>query len=153
ATWSPTRPRHFTKRSRAWRSIASTRPPTRGARERADLEAATTKRRTWEGANMRTTAAILIASLSGLTAVGLATPGVAQALNDKPIVVDGYRYGGQLPVGSDKNLDALRVLIKATDSMGQLRANHAGNVQWLLLGDTTAAWMIDGDGKWNGVDS
>lgn len=102
---------------------------------------------------MRRTAAILIASLSALAAGASATAANAQLLNDKPIVVDGYRYGGQLPVGADKNLDALRVLIKATDSMGQLRANHAGGAQWLLLGDTTAAWMIDGDGKWNGVDS
>jgi len=109
---------------------------------------------------MGRTAAMLMASLSVLAMVGSVTgstaqtaPQAAQTLGSNSIIVDGYRYGGNLPVGADKNLDALRVLIKASDAMGMLRANHNGAAQWLLLGDSTAGWMLDGDGKWNGVDS
>jgi hypothetical protein len=102
---------------------------------------------------MRKNIAILTASFSAFAALAFCTAGSAQTLGSNSIVIDGYRYGGNLPVGADKNLDPLRVLIKATDAMGMLRANRAGNSQWLLLGDTTSGWLIDGDGKWNGVDS
>ena len=102
---------------------------------------------------MRRNTAILAASLSAFAALAFSTAGSAQTLGSNSVVIDGYRYGGNLPVGADKNLDPVRVLIKATDTMGMLRANHAGNSQWLLLGDTTSGWLIDGDGKWNGVDS
>lgn len=111
---------------------------------------------------MRRTAAMLTASLSAVAMVGSVTgstaqtvpaPQAAQTLGSNSIVIDGYRYGGNLPVGADKNPDALRVLIKASDAMGMLRANHNGAAQWLLLGDSTAGWMLDGAGKWNGVDS
>src|ERR1700732_5239565 len=114
------------------------------------------------GTDMRRTAAMLMASFSGLAMIAFATASTAQTaptppapttLGSNSIVIDGYRYGGDLPVGADKNLDPLKVLIKAADAMGMLRANHNGNSQWLLLGDSTSGWMIDGDGKWNGADS
>src|SRR5688572_19281700 len=65
-------------------------------------------------------------------------------------VVDGYKYGGQLPVGSDKNLDALRMLIKAADGMGQLRDNQYGGALYLVIGDTTNAMRVNAKGTWNG---
>jgi hypothetical protein len=60
--------------------------------------------------------------------------------------VDGYRYGGELPVGSEKNLDALRVLIKAAEGTGMVRLQSP----YLVLGDTTNALRINGTGTYNG---
>jgi hypothetical protein len=80
-------------------------------------------------------------------AQGISGPGL---LGPKFIAVDGYKYGGGLPVGVDKNLDALRVLIKAADAMGQLRDNQYGGSQYLVLGDTTNAMRMVANGKVNG---
>jgi hypothetical protein len=63
---------------------------------------------------------------------------------------EGFYYGGQLPVGAEKNADALRVLIKASDALGQLRGNQYGGSTYLVLGDTSAAMRINADGTWNG---
>jgi hypothetical protein len=70
----------------------------------------------------------------------------ATTLGTRPIQVDGYRYGGELPVGSDKNLDALRVLIKAAEGTGMVRLQSP----YLVLGDTTNALRINGTGTYNG---
>jgi hypothetical protein len=93
---------------------------------------------------------LIAASLAVLAATALVTTASAEVLGAKPITVDNFKYGGNLPVGSDKNLDALKVLIKAADSMGQLRDNQYGGSLYLVLGDTTNAMRINADGTWNG---
>jgi hypothetical protein len=102
---------------------------------------------------MRNTTSLIAASLAALAATGLVTAASADVLGAKPIVVDGYRYGGGLVMGADKNLDAVRLLIKAADAMGQLRDNQYGGSTYLVLGDTTNAMRIDADGTWNGAKS
>jgi hypothetical protein len=99
---------------------------------------------------MRYSKSLIAASVAILAATAFAATASAELLGAKPIVVDGYKYGGNLPVGSDKNLDALKVLIKAADSMGQLRDNQYGGSLYLVLGDTTNAMRINADGTWNG---
>jgi hypothetical protein len=75
-----------------------------------------------------------------------------KVLGDKFIVVDGRRYGGCLPVGSDKNIDAVRVLIKAATATGQWRDNQYGGgaERYLVIGDTSPKKSIVGAGTWNG---
>jgi hypothetical protein len=71
---------------------------------------------------------------------------------EKFIVIDGYRYGGCLPVGADKNMDAMRVLIKAAQGTGQWRDNRygGGGERYLVIGDTSTKKQIVGKGTWNG---
>jgi hypothetical protein len=78
--------------------------------------------------------------------------GTDKVLGEKFIVVDGRRYGGCLPVGADKNLDALRVLIKASQATGQWRDNQYGGgaERYLVIGDTSTKKSIVGTGTWNG---
>jgi hypothetical protein len=93
---------------------------------------------------------LMAASLAVIAATAMAATATAAVLGAMPIVVDGYKYGGNLPVGSDKNMEALRVLIKAADSMGQLRDNQYGGSQYLVIGDTTNAMRMNATGTWNG---
>jgi hypothetical protein len=79
-----------------------------------------------------------------------AAPAAPKVLGAMPIVVDGYKYGGQLPIGADKNLEPLKMLIKAADAMGQLRDNSYGGALYLVLGDTTNAMRMNATGTWNG---
>ncbi len=99
-------------------------------------------------------AGMAIAAVSAAQAAAPAAPAAAPAAGAKlgamPMVVDGYKYGGLLPVGSDKNLDAVRMLIKAADGMGQLRDNQYGGALYLVIGDTTNAMRVNGTGTWNG---
>jgi hypothetical protein len=87
-------------------------------------------------------------SVSGaaLAASILVTAASAEVLGTKFIDVDRFKYGGNLVVGADKNLDAMRVLIKAADGIGMVRL-QAG---MLVIGDTTNALRIDGNGTYNG---
>jgi hypothetical protein len=106
----------------------------------------------------------LLAGLSVVAvAVGAAFASAASAqqaqstpfLGANFINFEGYKYGGMLPVGADKNPDALRILIRAANSLGQMRDNQyqadpkVGGY-YLVLGDTSLAMRIDGDGTWNG---
>ncbi len=68
-------------------------------------------------------------------------------LGTKFVAIDGYKYGGRLPVNTDKNADAVRLLIKAADATGNLRGSVG---PYLVLGETTAALRINAEGKWNG---
>jgi hypothetical protein len=108
---------------------------------------------------MRYNKSLIAASLAVLAATALAATASAEVVNGKevlggkPITVDNFKYGGNLPVGADKNLDALKVLIKSADSMGQLRDNQYGGSLYLVLGDTTNAMRINADGTWNGQKS
>src|ERR1700732_1195035 len=105
-------------------------------------------------------------TLSALLAASLAAASAASAsaavLGAKPVAIDVYFYGGGLAAGADKNLDAVRQLIKAADAMGQLRDNGGAPIQYvanppntnyLVLGDTTLGMRIDADGTWNGQKS
>ncbi len=72
--------------------------------------------------------------------------------------LDGFRFGGCLARGADKNTDALRVLIKAAQATGQFRNNAyafaGGNaVSYLILGDSTAFSRVVGKGQWMGQDA
>jgi hypothetical protein len=107
------------------------------------------QRQTQSGGNMRRT---LMAAVS-LAALAYATGAYADPLGAKAVVIDGYRYGGGLAVGADKNLDAVRVLIGAADAMGQLRDNQYGGSTYLVIGDTTNGMRVDADGTWNGAKS
>jgi len=97
---------------------------------------------------------LLAASLAVLAATALAGTASAlppgEMLGANAITIDGFKYGGNLPVGADKNVDALKVLIKAADAMGQLRDNQYGGSLYLVLGDTTNAMRINAEGTWNG---
>jgi hypothetical protein len=112
---------------------------------------------------MRTTRPIQIVAASVLASTAFAWTASAEPIGAKPVIIDGYKFGGMLPAGSEKNLDPVRLLIKAADAMGQLRDNGpapisypagttAGNV-YLVLGDTTIGLRIDADGTWNGQKS
>ncbi len=103
----------------------------------------------------------LIASLfAGAATMALAGAGLAQAaapaapaskyVGSTWIIVDGYKYGGQIPTGSDKNMPVLKVLIEVADALGQLRDNQYGGSTHLVLGDTTPMKRIVGEGTWNG---
>jgi len=101
---------------------------------------------------MRYHKSMIAASLAVVAATAFAATASAEVVNGKevlgakPIVVDNFKYGGNLPVGADKNLDALKVLIKSADSMGQLRDNQYGGALYLVIGDTTNAMRINADG-------
>jgi len=56
-----------------------------------------------------------------------------------------------LPVGSEKNLDGMRLLVKSANAMGMLRDNR--QITFLYLGDTALAMRVDADGTWNGQKS
>jgi hypothetical protein len=58
-------------------------------------------------------------------------------------------------VGADKNLDAVRVLIKAAQGTGQWRDNRygGGGERYLVIGDTSAKKQIVGKGTWNGQNA
>jgi hypothetical protein len=70
------------------------------------------------------------------------------------IVIDGYRYGGCLARGADKNVDAVRVLISAAQATGQFRNDAYGFdtkiATYLVLGDTSEANRMEGSGTWKG---
>jgi hypothetical protein len=102
---------------------------------------------------MRHTKSFFAVSLAALATAAFVTTASADVLGAKPIQVDGYKYGGNLVVGADKNVDALRALIRAADAMGQLRDNQYGGAQYLVLGDTTNAMRMDATGTWNGVQN
>src|ERR1051325_8310839 len=106
---------------------------------------------------MRYSKSLIAASLAVLAATALAATASAlppgEMLGANAITVDGFKYGGNLPVGADKNLDALKGLIKSADSMGQLRDNQYGGSLYLVLGDTTNAMRINAEGTWNGQKS
>jgi hypothetical protein len=100
---------------------------------------------------------------AGVAAVALAATAWAQAAAPAPapapaqkylgsnfMSIDGYKYGGQIPTGSDQNMEAFKILIKVADAMGQLRDNQYGGSTHLVLGDTTPAKRIVGEGTWNG---
>jgi hypothetical protein len=89
----------------------------------------------------------LVAIAGSASAQNVSGPGL---LGNKWIAIDGYKYGGGLPVGTDKNLDAVRVLIKTADALGQMRDNQYGGAQWLVLGDTTNAMRIVANGTLDG---
>src|SRR5207237_10927692 len=100
---------------------------------------------------------MIAASCAGVAAVALTGTAWAQGaasaekyLGSNFISIDGYRYGGQIPTGSDKNMEALKILIKVADAMGQLRDNQYGGSTHLVLGDTTPSKRIVGEGTWNG---
>jgi hypothetical protein len=106
---------------------------------------------------------MIAASFAGVAAVTLAgtvwaqaaapaaAPAAAQKyLGSNFITIDGFRYGGQIPTGSDKNMDALKLLVKVADALGQLRDNQYGGSTHLVLGDTTPSKRIVGEGTWNG---
>jgi hypothetical protein len=76
----------------------------------------------------------------------------APPLGNRWVVVDGRRYGGLLPFTVERNLEAFRVLIKAADAMGQLRANQYVGATHLVVGDTTPSMRIVGGGTWNGAE-
>jgi hypothetical protein len=86
------------------------------------------------------------AAAPAASAAAAAAPAV---LGTKSVSVDGYRYGGKLVVGADKNLDALRVLIKAAEGTGMVRLGLEAR-DFLGLGDTTNALRINGTGTYNG---
>lgn len=76
----------------------------------------------------------------------------AKVYGNEPIAIDGFKYGGCLVRGADKNLDAMRVLTKASNATG---ATHSGAyfgtfAAYLVLGDTISAMRTDGSGTWNG---
>jgi hypothetical protein len=105
-------------------------------------------------------AAVLAATVfaGAAWAQSAATPGIpttSTVLGAKYVNIDGFIYGGMLPIGADKNLDAMRVLIKAADSLGQLRDNQYGANPtfgyYLVIGDTSLAMRVDADGTWNGA--
>jgi len=106
---------------------------------------------------MRYSKPLIAASLAVLAATAFVATASAlppgEMLGAKAITIDGFKYGGNLPVGPDKNLDALKVLIKSADSMGQLRDNQYGGSLYLVLGDTTNAMRINAEGTWNGQKS
>src|SRR5665213_1580380 len=102
---------------------------------------------------MHTRTSLIAASLAALATMVFVTTAFADAVGAKAVAIDGYRYGGNLAVGADKNLDAVRVLINAANAMGQLRDNQYAGSTYLVLGDTTNAMRIDADGTWNGAKS
>src|SRR5262245_61529356 len=61
-------------------------------------------------------------------------------------VVDGFRYN--LPAGADKNLDAVRALIKASDAIGFTRRDADATMN--CLGCVTPAMRYKGTGTYNG---
>jgi hypothetical protein len=73
---------------------------------------------------------------------------------DDTVAIDGYKYGGCLARGADKNLAAMRVLIEAAQATGQFRNNAYGFATqlayYLVLGDTTTMMRIEGSGTWQG---
>ncbi len=99
---------------------------------------------------MRKLTHIAVAALA-IAAAGI---GSAAAQQRQPITIDGYKYG--LPAAAAQNLDAVRVLIKATDALGQLRGNGYGGggtapSTMLVLGETTYGMLIKAKGTMNGA--
>src|SRR5665213_2481966 len=100
---------------------------------------------------MHTRTSLIAASLAALATTVFVTTAFADALGAKPVAIDGYKYGGGLAVGADMNLEAVRVLIKTADAMGQLRDNQYGGSTYLVIGDTTNAMRMVANGIWNGL--
>ncbi len=108
--------------------------------------------------DMRYKRLILAASVAVVAASAFVVGATAEIVGKKFLVIDGYKYGGMLPVGADKNLDAVRVLIRAADAMGQMRdhqyaPDRSVDGYYLVLGDTTLAMRIDANGIWDGQPS
>jgi hypothetical protein len=83
--------------------------------------------------------------LAGAAAIAATFAGAVPAFAVSTIV-DGYRY--DLPAGSDKNLDAVRALIKASDAMGFTRRAAVATMN--CLGCITPAMRYKGTGTYNG---
>jgi len=80
-----------------------------------------------------------------------------KVIGNQPIPIDGYLYGGCLAKGADKNLDAVRVLIKASQATGQFRNVAYGFATtvatYLIIGDTSSAMRVEGTGAWQGENN
>jgi hypothetical protein len=100
---------------------------------------------------MRVTTAVLAVGIASLTASGFVGHASADVLGSNYVVIDGARYGGRLPVGTDKNLDAVRELINVANAMGQVRDNAYAASTYLVIGDTSAGMRMKADGTWNGA--
>jgi hypothetical protein len=76
----------------------------------------------------------------------------AKVYGNQPIAIDGYYFGGCLARGADKNLDAMRLLVKAAQAVGSIHSNAYYGVlaAYLDLGDTVSVMRTDGSGTWNG---
>jgi hypothetical protein len=99
----------------------------------------------------------LAVSLAAVAAASLTVSASAETYWEKGgnstkerVAFDNAYYGGLLPVGFDENADAVRVLIKAANAVGQLRGNQYGGSTYLVVGDTSAAMRISAEGTWNG---
>jgi hypothetical protein len=91
------------------------------------------------------------AGISGLDQRGCETSD--KVIGTQPIPIDGYLYGGCLAKGADKNVDAMRVLVKASQATGQYRNVAYGFstvATYLVIGDTTPMMRIEGKGSWQG---
>ncbi len=77
-----------------------------------------------------------------------------KVIGTTPVAIDGYLYGGCLQKGAEKNLDAVRVLLKATEGTGQFRNVAYGFATtaavFLVVGDTVPAMRMEGAGTWSG---
>src|SRR5688572_3568164 len=64
-------------------------------------------------------------------------------------VVDGHYY--DLPAGADKNIDAVRTLIAASDALGMTRRGYGcPGANLNCLGLITASHKYRASGTWNG---
>jgi hypothetical protein len=84
---------------------------------------------------------LLVSAAAGLAAVVATSPAHAVKTG-----VDGYFY--ELAAGADKNLDAVRTLIKASDAHGLTRNNGTGTN---CFGCTLVSHELKGTGTYNGV--
>jgi hypothetical protein len=94
---------------------------------------------------MRTQSKLMLGSAAFALLLGAMPVAPALAVST---VVDGYRYN--LPAGSDKNLDGVRALIKASDAIGFTRRDADATMN--CLGCVTPAMRYKGAGLYNGVD-
>jgi len=80
-----------------------------------------------------------------------------KVIGNKPVPIDGYLYGGCLAKGADQNLDAVRVLIKASQATGQFRNVAYGFATtiatYLIIGDTSPMMRVEGKGSWQGENN
>jgi hypothetical protein len=68
-----------------------------------------------------------------------------------PTGIDGLFY--DLPAGSDKNVEAVRALIAASDALGMTRRGGMCPSNANCLGAITASHEYRGNGTWNGIKS
>jgi hypothetical protein len=95
------------------------------------------------------------AGITGLDQRGCETSD--KVIGSKPVPIDGYLYGGCLAKGADKNLDAVRVLIKASQATGQFRNVAYGFATtvatYLVIGDSSTSMRVEGQGSWQGENN